>query len=75
MNFIKICMECGNEFETNELFDNILSCSNCGCGDIYQVTEEDYIDITLEDCFAKYHTNKVACICNADKKQVIFSKE
>lgn len=34
-----------------------------------------YEDITLEECFVYYYTRKVACECNADKEEVIFSKE
>lgn len=34
-----------------------------------------YEDITLEECFVYYYTRKVACECNADKKEVIFCKE
>lgn len=75
MNFIKVCMECGNEFETEDLYDNTLSCNNCGSGDIYQASEEDYANVTLEYCFTFYHTNKVACICNADNKEVVFMEE
>ena len=75
MNFIKICMECGNEFETKDLFDDTLICNKCGCNDINQLQEEDYSNLNLEDCFTEYHTNKIACICNADNKEVIFSKE
>ena len=35
----------------------------------------DYNKITLEECFVYYHTGKTVCECNADKKEIIFSKE
>ena len=35
----------------------------------------DYNKITLEECFVYYHTQHIACICNADKKEVKFCKE
>lgn len=35
----------------------------------------DYNKITLEECFIKYHTQHIACICNGDKEEVMFSKE
>ena len=35
----------------------------------------NYNKITLEECFVYYHTGKVTCECNADKKEVIFCKE
>lgn len=34
-----------------------------------------YEDITIEDCFCKYHINNIACECDGDKKQVIFEEE
>lgn len=34
-----------------------------------------YNDINLEDCFILYHTNGVACQCNADDKIVQFMEE
>ena len=34
-----------------------------------------YENITLEECFIKYHNEKICCICDADKKEVIFEKE
>lgn len=35
----------------------------------------EYKDITLEECFIKYHTEKTASIFDADKKEVIFAEE
>ena len=35
----------------------------------------NYEEISLEECFINYHTNKIACICNADERQVIFVEE
>lgn len=35
----------------------------------------EYNKITLEECLAYYNTGKMACECNADKEEVIFSKE
>lgn len=75
MNFMKICMDRGNEFEREELFDSTLSCPKCLSTDIYQVTEAEYDEITLENCFELYHENKVACMCNADEKSVIFMED
>lgn len=75
MNIIKVCMECGKEIENNIKFDNTLSCLRCGSGDIYQLIELYYDEITLEECFAIYNEDKLACICNADKRQVIFVEE
>ena len=43
--------------------------------DIERRIKMDYSKITLEECFVYYHTGKVACECNADKKEVIFCKE
>ena len=40
-----------------------------------RLNKMDYNKITLEECFVYYHTGKVACECNADKKEVIFCKE
>ena len=40
-----------------------------------RLNKMDYNKITLEECLVYYHTGKVACECNADKKEVIFCKE
>ena len=34
-----------------------------------------YNELTVEECFVKYHTQHIACICNGDKEEVIFCKE
>lgn len=75
MKFKKICMNCSNEFETEKLFDNILNCPKCLSGDIYQDKTINYEDTTIEECFIKYHNNKIANECDADKRQVIFVEE
>ena len=75
MTFIKSCMDCSNEFETDKLNDNTLVCPKCGSGDIEQVSEAMYDEITLENCFELYHENKIACVCNADERKVIFVEE
>ena len=75
MNFIKVCMECGNEFEDEELFNDIIVCKNCGSPDIDQVQEISYYDISLEDCFIMYHTKQIACECDGDNIQVNYCKE
>ena len=43
--------------------------------DIERRINMGYNKITLEECFVYYHTGKVVCECNADNKEVIFSKE
>ena len=43
--------------------------------DIERRINMNYNKITLEECFVYYHTGKVVCECNADKKEVIFCKE
>ena len=75
MKFQKICMNCGNEFESNKLFDSTLNCPKCLSGDVHQPTEIDYYDISPEECFIMYHEDKISCECNADKRQVIFVEE
>lgn len=75
MKFVKICMNCDNEFETEKLFEENITCPKCLSGDVFQPHEEYYKDITLEDCFCLYHTNKIACECFGDEKQVIFAEE
>lgn len=35
----------------------------------------NYKDITLEECFVKYHENKIASECNADNKEIEFVEE
>lgn len=35
----------------------------------------EYKDITIEECFIKYHTEKIASIFDADKKEVTFMEE
>ena len=75
MNFTKVCMECGNVFEDTKLFNGQLSCPKCGCVDIHEPAEEDYHDITLQQCFETYHENKIACQCDGDNKLVIFMEE
>ncbi len=35
----------------------------------------DYKSINLEYCFIQYHTNNIACECDADMEKVIFKKE
>ena len=35
----------------------------------------EYKDITIEECFIKYFTEKTASIFDADKKQVTFMEE
>lgn len=34
-----------------------------------------YENITLEECFTKYHVDKIACICDANNKIVKFMEE
>ena len=34
-----------------------------------------YNELNLEECFIKYHENKIACVCNADKKEIEFVEE
>lgn len=34
-----------------------------------------YEDITLEECFIKYHEYKIASIFDADKKEIKFMEE
>jgi hypothetical protein len=43
--------------------------------DIERRNNMDYNKITLEECFVYYHTGKTVCECNADKEEIIFSKE
>ena len=33
-----------------------------------------YEELTIEECFIKYHIEKIACICNGDNKQIEFCK-
>jgi len=33
------------------------------------------IEMTIEDCFVKYYTEKIACVCDADKREIIFVEE
>ena len=75
MKIVKVCMECGHEFEDDIEFDYTLSCPKCGNGDIYQPTKFDYSDISPEECFIIYHENKIACICNADEKELCLVEE
>lgn len=75
MEFIKTCMDCGKEFEEKKLNNDTISCPKCGSGDIAQVSEAYYDEIKLENCFELYHEDKVACMCDGDKKQVIFVEE
>lgn len=35
----------------------------------------NYKDITTEDCFVKYHTENIACECDADKQEINFVEE
>lgn len=35
----------------------------------------EYKGITIEECFAKYHTNKTACICDGDNYIIKFEEE
>lgn len=32
-------------------------------------------NLTLEECFIKYHTQHIACICNGDGKIVVEVEE
>lgn len=32
-------------------------------------------DLTLEECFIKYHTQHIACICNGDGKLIAEVEE
>lgn len=75
MDFIKVCMNCGNEFEDSELFDATLTCPRCASGDIHHAMETDYQDATLEECFITYIKKKIACIFDADTKEIIFMEE
>lgn len=34
-----------------------------------------YEYLTLEDCFCKYRINNIACVCDADKKKILFLEE
>lgn len=75
MRYLKICMNCANEFETDNFFDNTLICSKCLSGDIHQSNILKYEDATLEDCFTEYFTNNIASIFDADNKQIILMEE
>lgn len=35
----------------------------------------EYKGITLEECFIKYHTKNIACICDGDTRLVKFEEE
>ena len=63
------------EFEKKELNNDKISCIKCGSGDIEQVSEADYNEIKIEDCFELYHESKVVCMCDADEKKVVFMEE
>lgn len=41
MTFVKICTDCGYEFETDEQYSDILKCPKCGSGEIDQTNEEE----------------------------------
>lgn len=34
-----------------------------------------YEDLTLKDCFCKYHIDNIACECDGDTKKIVFRKE
>ncbi len=34
-----------------------------------------YEEITLNECFVKYHTENIICECDADKKEIRFMEE
>ena len=34
-----------------------------------------YNKMTLEECFIYYHTARISCECDADKKEIIFNRE
>lgn len=75
MKIVKICMECGNEFEDDIKFNDILSCPKCGSGDIAQPTEVDYYDVSMEECFISYFTEHVVFECNGDRKEMVLVEE
>lgn len=75
MEIIKICMECGNEFEDDIHCEGSLYCPRCGSGDVYQPEELEYDALTLEDLFIIYHKNKLACECDGDSKEICFMEE
>ena len=35
----------------------------------------DYNKITVEECFVKYHTEKIACVCNGNERKIEFVEE
>lgn len=52
-----------------------LYCIYCGSDDVEIVDRAEYNELTLEKCFILYYGNKAACVCDGDKKQVIFEEE
>ena len=75
MKYMKVCTDCGNEFETDKLYDNTLVCNKCGSGEIDQFNQYMYEDVTIEDCFVEYFLNKIISKFDADKKAVKFIQE
>lgn len=55
--------------------NNTLCCIECGSKDIESVDKAEYNEIKVENCFILYHENKVACVCDADKKEVVFEED
>lgn len=72
INIVKVCMECGNEFEDDIHFNNILTCPNCGSGDIHQPVEEDYDERSIGELEEIYTQTNIDCECNADRKQIMY---
>ena len=50
-------------------------CVQCGSKDIESVDRAKYDEIKVENCFILYHVHGVACVCNGDKKEVVFEEE
>jgi len=75
MKIIKTCMQCGNEIEDDIKFNNTLTCSKCGSGDIDQLAELKYEDITIEEILEEYENNNIEFECHADEKEIEFVEE
>ena len=75
MEFTKVCLECGNIFESTKLYDDTLLCPQCECGDIDHINQENYCDRTLAEVEEIYEKCKIKCVCDGDKKEIIFEEE